>query len=129
MRALCDDDPGLALPATVAFVDLCLGRGAADPGDRDLAIACAARCAPETRRALLGRRLDVAPRLAAARRPLRFLHGAEDAVIPAASSRWASDAAGGAPCVTLDGVGHAPFLEAPDPVAQTIAAVAREAPP
>jgi proline iminopeptidase len=57
---------------------------------------------------------DLAPALRGLAVPSLVIHGREDP-IPLASSEAVADALG-APLVALDGCGHVPYVEAPEPL-------------
>jgi len=58
--------------------------------------------------------------------PLLAIHGAESRVYAPDTGRWIADHAARGTVRVLPGCGHAPNLEAPDAVAEAIAAFARE---
>jgi proline iminopeptidase len=58
---------------------------------------------------------DLVPRLGAIQCPTLVVHGREDP-IPLASSEAVASAIPGAELVVLDGSGHVPYVEAPDPL-------------
>lgn len=64
--------------------------------------------------------------LAARSVPVAFVHGLEDALVPADAARAAAAAAGAA-FVPIEGAGHASPLEAPEAVAAALAGLVRRA--
>jgi len=83
------------------------------------AVRTAALPEPQTARetlALLGVS-DLRNRLGAIQQPTRIFHGDLDQIIPLGAGRFLAEQIPGASICTLPGIGHAPFLSAPEQLA------------
>ena len=109
---------------TTAFVRACTK----DPLAPDLAqilLDEALLCPHHVRLALAARDEDYTANAGTVTVPTLILHGDADAIVPAAAS--AAHNIPNATHVIYDGIGHTPFLEAPDRFADDLAAFARKA--
>lgn len=113
LAGMADDDDAVSFAATAAFLDTCTARPL-PPAERDLMMAVNAAVRPPVRRALGRLVSDNDLALAVVTRPTLVIHGAEDRVIRLASSQNIAARVPGARLEVMPGVGHAPFMEAPE---------------
>jgi pimeloyl-ACP methyl ester carboxylesterase len=112
-RALLSEDPAVYAAAARAFLE-----GAThlplDPAALEAAVSEMLRVPARVRRALLAGGEDFTPEVAAARVPVATLHGELDQVVLPAMSDLIGTVHPGAAAIRLPGVGHLPWLEAPE---------------
>ena len=113
MRAMASPDLGVNAAATRDFMRACF---AAPPSQAELEvmIAIAAGTPHHVRVGLGGRRAEYGETLAALRVPTLVLHGERDAVVTPATGDYTARLVEGAEHLVYEGIGHAPFWEAPD---------------
>jgi non-heme chloroperoxidase len=119
-RDLYTEDVPRRLAATVRFVEACTAR----PLDRATyagLVGANMLCPAHVRRALFGADVDIRPVYAAATCPALVIHGDADAVVTPRTGEAAAALFDKARHLAYEGVGHAPFLEAPDRFATDLA--------
>jgi pimeloyl-ACP methyl ester carboxylesterase len=121
----CADDLATRIAATRRLLRACLP-GVSDE-DFETSLAAMMIVAPPVRAALIGREIDGAPALAAVSVPVLVSHGRADTVVLPAMSEHILGCCQTARASWYDGVGHAPFLEAPARFNAELAAFARDA--
>jgi pimeloyl-ACP methyl ester carboxylesterase len=120
---MCGADLLANIAATRRFIAACTHRPLS-PAETETALAWTMAVPPEVREALRAREIDVADVYAATTVPVLVTHGREDAIVRPA---MADELVAGCPTATAswyDGVGHAPFWEAPDRFDAELAALA-----
>jgi len=125
-QAACSPDPGTSIAAIRRFVRACT----VDSLDQDLWVT--ALCwnmftPPEIRGALLARELDASDVLGEVSVPVLVTHGREDAIVLPAMADYALASCRAAEASWYEGVGHMPFVEAPDRFDRELAAFAMRA--
>ncbi|NKX43248.1 alpha/beta fold hydrolase [Roseicyclus persicicus] len=119
-RDLYTDDVPRRLAATARFVDACTEQ----PLDRltyASLVGANMLCPAHVRRALFGADVDVRPVYAAMACPGLVIHGLSDSVVTPATGEAAARLMPNGRFLGYAGVGHAPFLEAPDRFADDLA--------
>ena len=117
---LYTDDLPRRLHATARFVAACTAR----PLDRTTyaeTVGANMLCPAHVRRALFAADLDLRPAYAALRRPGLVVHGLADRVVTPATGEAAAELMPKGRFLGYEGIGHAPFLEAPDRFAADLA--------
>jgi non-heme chloroperoxidase len=112
-RALMSDDPAAYEAGARAF----LAASAAAPlaqGELERAARAMLGVPAHVRRALLARGEDYTPEIAGCEAPVATLHGTLDEVVWPALSRHVASLRPGVRSFELEGVGHLPWLEAPE---------------
>jgi non-heme chloroperoxidase len=120
-RDLYTDDLPRRLAATARFVDACT----TDPLDRTTyaeLVGLNMLCAALARRALFAADLDLRPTYGAMTCPGLVIHGLSDNVVSPETGRAAAALMPQGRFLGYEGIGHAPFLEAPDRFAADLAA-------
>jgi pimeloyl-ACP methyl ester carboxylesterase len=120
-RDLYTDDVPRRLAATARFVAACTAR----PLDRTSHaefVGANMLCPAHVRRALFAADVDLRPAYAALGRPGLVIHGLADTVVTPETGRAAAALMPRGRFAGYEGVGHAPFLEAPDRFAADLAA-------
>jgi pimeloyl-ACP methyl ester carboxylesterase len=113
MRAMAAPELGVQAAATREFMRWCFA--APPPQDElEVMLAVAAATPREVRIGLGGRPAEYGETLAALRAPTLVLHGARDAVVTPAAGAYTARMVEGAEHLVYEGIGHAPFWEAPD---------------
>lgn len=125
VRPACAEDQVVALRAVRAFLDLCFGKPV-PPGDRELAMGWTMLVHPTVRLNLMRRTEDFTPELAGLTKPALVTHGDADAVMLPAMAETIHAGLPNSRMSEYPGVGHAPFLEAPDRFNTELAAFARD---
>jgi pimeloyl-ACP methyl ester carboxylesterase len=113
-RALMSDDAAVYEAGARAFC----AESAATPrgaGELDRAVRAMLGVPAHVRRALLSRGEDYSAEIAACEAPVATLHGTLDRVVWPALSRHVASLRPGVRSFELEGVGHLPWLEAPEP--------------
>ena len=121
----CADDLPTNIAAARRFVRVCLPTAAAE--DFESSLAAMMVVPPRVRAALISRELDFTPALATIAAPVLVSHGRADVVVLPAMSELILRTGKTARASWYDGVGHAPFLEAPARFNAELAAFARAA--
>jgi pimeloyl-ACP methyl ester carboxylesterase len=119
-RDLYTEDVPRRLAATARFVEACT----AQPLDRTTyaeLVGANMLCPAHVRRALFGADVDLRPAYTALTRPGLVLHGLADTVVTAKTGQTAAGLMPRGRFIGYEGVGHAPFLEAPDRFAADLA--------
>ncbi|MBY6201384.1 alpha/beta hydrolase [Maritalea mobilis] len=119
-RDLYTEDIPRRLAATARFVDACT----AEPLDRRAyaeLVGANMLCPAHVRRALFAANLDFRPVYAALSCPGLVIHGAADTVVSPATGEHAAEIMPKGRFIAYEGVGHVPFLEAPDRFAEDLA--------
>ena len=119
-RDLYTDDLPRRLAATTRFVDACT----TDPLDRETyagMVGLNMLCPAHARRALFAADLDLRPTYAAMTCPGLVIHGLSDKVVSPETGRAAAALMPRGRFTGYEGIGHAPFLEAPDRFAADLA--------
>ncbi|TWB22689.1 pimeloyl-ACP methyl ester carboxylesterase [Nitrospirillum amazonense] len=120
---LSDDPAAQAAGARALAQALALGE---TPGDEAETAAADTLSVPlAARRAMMGRQMDGAA-LASFDRPALVVHGGADPVILPAMADWLAETLPQARVHLYEGVGHAPFIEAPRRFDADVAAFARQ---
>ncbi|NBC95122.1 MAG: alpha/beta fold hydrolase [Deinococcus-Thermus bacterium] len=112
-RDLYTSDQPRRLAATVRFVEACT----AAPLDRatfGALVGANMLVTPPVRRALFRTDLDLHPVYAGLQRPALVIHGAEDRVVTPETGAALAETMPNAEFERWEGIGHAPFLEAPE---------------
>lgn len=125
-RDLYTGDVPRRLAATARFVEACTAR----PLDRATyarLVGANMLCPAHVRRALFAADVDMRPVYAAMTCPGVAIHGLSDTVVTPETGRAAADLMPRGRFIGYEGVGHAPFLEAPDRFAADLAAFATAA--
>lgn len=120
-RDLYTDDLPRRLAATARFVAACT----TEPLDRTTyagMVGVNMLCPAHARRALFAADLDLRPTYAAMTCPGLVIHGLSDAVVSPETGRAAAALMPQGRFIGYDGIGHAPFLEAPERFAADLAA-------
>lgn len=112
-RALMSDDEAVYLAGSEAFVRGCSASPLPDAEVRR-AVEAMGRVPVRVRRALLSGSGDYRAELAATTVPLTTIHGDRDAVVAPAMSERLATLREGVRSEVLTGVGHLPWIEAPD---------------
>lgn len=123
-RDLYTADLTRALPATARFVAACT----AAPLDRltyGQMVGANMLCPAHVRRALFAADVDMRPAYAAMSCPGLVIHGTADTVVAPATGKAAAEIMPKGRFLPYEGIGHAPFLEAPDRFAADLAAFTR----
>jgi pimeloyl-ACP methyl ester carboxylesterase len=120
---LCALDLATNIAAARRFVHVCLP--GASPEDRESALAAMMVVPPDVRAALVSRELDFAAVLEGLTIPVLVSHSRADAVVLPAMSEYILAHCRTATASWFDGIGHAPFLEAPERFDAELAAFAR----
>ena len=119
-RELYTDDVPLRLAATARFVAACT----TDPLDRVAyaeLVGANMLCPAHVRRALFKADVDLRPVYAQQDCPALIIHGTEDRVVTPETGKAAAEALKNGQYLPYQGIGHAPFLEAPDRFAEDLA--------
>lgn len=122
-RDLYTDDLPRRLAATSRFVAACT----TDPLDRTTyaeMVGFNMLCPAQARRALFAADLDLRPTYAAMTCPGLVIHGLSDNVVSPETGRVAAATMPKGRFIGYEGIGHAPFLEAPDRFAADLASFA-----
>lgn len=125
-RDLYTSDLTRLIPATARFVEACTAK----PLDRDTygrMVAANMLCPPTARRALFAADWDMRPTYAAMSCPGLVIHGTADTVVSPATGEAAAKAMPRGRFLPYEGIGHAPFLEAPDRFAADLSAFLQSA--
>lgn len=120
----CDPDLAISIPAIRRFLRACLAR----PVPQELfetLLAFNMVVPARVRAALIQRQLDFGPELEQCRLPVLVTHGMADTVVLPAMAAYALERCRTAEASWYEGVGHAPFLEAPERFNRELAAFAR----
>ncbi|MCU4653282.1 alpha/beta hydrolase [Roseibacterium sp. SDUM158016] len=118
-RDLYTDDIVRRLGATARFVEACT----AQPLDRLTyaeMVGVNMLCPAHVRRALFAASVDFRPVFAELSAPALVIHGAQDRVVTPATGEAAARIMPSGRHLPYDGVGHIPFLEAPDRFAEDL---------
>lgn len=118
-RDLYTDDVPRRLAATARFVDACT----AQPLDRATyaeLVGANMLCPAHVRRALFAADVDLRPVLEKLSCPGLVIHGTQDKVVTASTGQAAALCMKNGQYVPYEGIGHAPFLEAPDRFAEDL---------
>jgi non-heme chloroperoxidase len=118
-RALLSDDPAVYEAGSRAFVAGCSVEPLS-PVVVDAAVAHMRRVPVHVRRAYLARSDDFSAELGRCEVPLVTVHGRGDRVVLPLLSEHIGALVPSTVAVVLDRVGHLPWLEAPEPFAQTV---------
>lgn len=110
MRELLSDDPAVAVPAVVGFVDELTATPLDGPRTQRF-VGDVLRVPPSVRLAMFRRTVDSADLLAGLRLPTLVLHGTADAVVAPTAAEYAAGKIPGAVLRWFSGVGHLPFVE------------------
>lgn len=113
MRAMAAPQLGVNAAATREFMRACFASPPASD-ELEVMLAIAAATPLEVRVGLGGRPAEYGETLAALRAPTLVLHGERDAVVTPAGGAYTARMVGGAEHLVYEGIGHAPFWEAPD---------------
>lgn len=113
VRALLASDAATYEAVLRPFVTGCAASPLADDVIED-AVAQMRRVPPVARRALLTRNEDFTPELLRATTPILAIHGTRDEVVLPSLSRELAAARPATTLVELEGVGHLPWIEAPE---------------
>ncbi|MGX1098127.1 alpha/beta fold hydrolase [Amorphus sp. MBR-141] len=113
MRAMAAPELGVSAEATRDFMRSCFASPPA-PDELEVMLAIAAATPREVRIGLGGRPAEYGDTLAAMRTPTLVLHGERDAVVTPAAGAYTARMVPGAEHLVYEGIGHAPFWEAPD---------------
>jgi pimeloyl-ACP methyl ester carboxylesterase len=119
-RDLYTDDIPRRLAATARFVEACT----AQPLDRSLfaeLVGANMLCPAFVRRALFNTDVDLRPIYAEMTCPGLVVHGTADAVVTPETGEVAASLMTRAKYIPYEGIGHAPFLEAPERFAEDLA--------
>jgi len=119
-RDLYSNDLQRRLTATAKFVDDCT----TEPLPRDIygqMVGANMLCPAHVRRALFAADWDMRPTYAALTKPGLVIHGTEDRIVAPATGETAAATIPHGTYLPYDGIGHAPFLEAPDRFAKDLA--------
>lgn len=126
MRQMCAADLGENVAATRAFLRRCFARE--QPQELMETLLGLNMVVPaEVRAGLFGRPAEYEEVLRRLDLPALVVHGEADEVVSAAMARHIADTVPGARLALFEGVGHAPFLEAPETFNAALAAFARAA--
>ncbi|PXW69241.1 pimeloyl-ACP methyl ester carboxylesterase [Loktanella sp. PT4BL] len=120
-RDLYTDDVPRRLAATARFVDACT----AAPLDRRTyaeMVGANMLCPAHVRRALFRADVDLRPVFGQMNCPALVIHGTQDEVVTPATGEAAAHSMRNGQYVPYEGIGHAPFLEAPDRFATDLSA-------
>ena len=120
-RDLYTSDLARLIPATARFVDACT----AAPLDRQTygqMVGANMLCPAHVRRALFATDCDMRPAFSAMACPGLVIHGTADTVVAPATGDAAAQAMQKGRFLPYEGIGHAPFLEAPDRFAADLSA-------
>ena len=120
-RDLYPSDLARLIPATARFVDACT----AAPLDRQTygeMVGANMLCPAHVRRALFGADVDMRPAYAAMTCPGLVIHGTADTIVAPATGEAAAQTMRKGRFLPYDGIGHAPFLEAPNRFAADLSA-------
>lgn len=113
MRAMAAPELGIHALATRDFVRQCFA--APPPRDElDVMLAVSAATPQEVRVGLGGRPAEYEATLETIRVPALVLHGERDEVVTAATGAYTARTVKGAQHLVYEGIGHAPFWEAPE---------------
>lgn len=102
-----------SVEALLAFLDICT-EGSLSPRERHRMLGFNARCPPRVREALQARTAAHEDTLRELDVPALFTHGAADRVVSPAAARRHAALVDDADVSIYEGVGHSPFLEAPE---------------
>jgi pimeloyl-ACP methyl ester carboxylesterase len=122
---LCAADLPTNIAAARRFLRTCLPNGTAE--DFESALAATMVVSPQVRAALIARDLDFASVLEAVAVPVLVSHSRADEVVLTAMSETILECCKTASASWFEGIGHAPFLEAPARFNAELAAFARSA--
>ncbi|MFI9007058.1 alpha/beta fold hydrolase [Actinosynnema sp. NPDC053489] len=118
------DDPEVAVPALARF---CRDQAPGLPGEVvQRLLGTALRVPPRVRREMFRRDVGSAAVLKAVDKPTLVVHGTADSVVDPAAGEYAAALIPGADLRPYDGIGHAPFLEAPERFAADLGRFAAE---
>lgn len=120
-RDLYTEDVPRRLAATARFVEACTAR----PLDRTVyaeLVGANMLCPAHVRRALFAADVDLRPVYSAMSCPGLVIHGAADTVVTPDTGAAAAQLMSRGQYIPYEGVGHAPFLEAPDRFAEDLGA-------
>lgn len=117
-------DDAAARQAMVDFLDICFVKPIPDE-DRAAVLDWSLRVHPQVRGNLLRRTVDFTPELAALSRPALVTFGDADRVMLPAMAQLIDETVPDSRLSAYDGVGHAPFMEAPDRFNDELAAFVR----
>lgn len=109
--------------ASQAFV-AAMTRAPLEPAERERLLAMAMMTPPYVRHALAARRVEHDETLRGLELPTLIIHGAEDQIVRPAAAERVAGLLPGARLELWEGVGHAPFLEAPERFGAALAAFA-----
>lgn len=123
---MCGTDLLANIEATRRFLAACT-RHPRTPTETETAIAWNMIVAPAVREALRARDIDVADVYAATIVPMLVSHGRDDEIVLPVMARELLERCPTAMASWYDGVGHAPFWEAPDRFDRELAALAERA--
>ena len=110
MRELLSEDPAVAVPAVVGFVDELTATPLDGPRTQRY-VGDLLRVPPSVRLAMFRRTVDNADLLAGLRLPTLVLHGTADTVVAPSAAEYAAGKIPGAVLRWFSGVGHLPFVE------------------
>jgi pimeloyl-ACP methyl ester carboxylesterase len=122
-RTFTDDAPA-ARQAMTDFLDIVFIKPIPDE-DRAAVLDGSLRVHPQVRENLLRRTVDFTPELAAFSKPALVTFGDADRVMLPAMARLIDESVPDSRLSVYDGVGHAPFMEAPARFNKELAAFAR----
>jgi non-heme chloroperoxidase len=123
---MCGEDLLANIAATRRFL-AALSRRPRTPAETETALAWNMIVPTRVREALRAREIDVADVFAATMVPMLVTHGREDAIVLPVMARELLERCPSAAVSWYDGVGHAPFWEAPDRFDLELAALAERA--
>jgi pimeloyl-ACP methyl ester carboxylesterase len=106
-------DAGESVAALSTFVRMCV-HDEPEPEDVFYALGYNAVVPPHVRRGLFSRTLDHSGTLARLTTPALVTHGSQDVIVLPSSGQAIADTIPGAELSRYEGVGHSPFLEAPE---------------
>lgn len=125
IRPACSGDQAVALEAMHDFLDVCFAKPV-PPEDRELAMGWTMLVHPTVRANLMRRAEDFTPELAKMTKPALVTYGERDAVMLPAMADTIHTHVPHCRVSEYPGVGHAPFLEAPERFNTELLAFARE---
>jgi non-heme chloroperoxidase len=123
---MCGEDLLANIAATRRFL-AALSRRSRTPAETETALAWNMIVPTRVREALRAREIDVADVFAATMVPMLVTHGREDAIVLPVMAQELLERCPSATVSWYDGVGHAPFWEAPDRFDLELAALAERA--
>jgi pimeloyl-ACP methyl ester carboxylesterase len=125
--SMCDEDLAVAIPALDRFLRACTAQPLAQD-DRTRALCWNMAVRPAVRGALISRDVDATDVLAGLSIPVLVTHGLADQIVLPSMGEHALAVCPSARASWYDGIGHAPFLEAPERFDRELAAFAADRP-